>query len=802
MIKKLGITFICFCTGVLLFAQNNDYFNLKDVKTFRFDHLELKTEKEIDQFIRNPEAFNFIEALKINETPRLNEILNSSNICSYIKELDLSAYKGDLNPQTFDSCGGIEILHISINEEKLEQLKYLSSIKNLNTVYLYIVGKPEDLSGLKYLPILKELHVIGEFLPKDLIKLFDYLEAQTFLYTLGISIDRITDLPQNVMRFKTLSKLNLYDNLSVYSNNGIYELNEEKLSIIFNLYSDMINAIGISYFSSNGNLADFEIAYLQNLYKGELVPQQFEQAEETINDLEVIPFKKDFIPDFSLSPEFHKPYPKISPAEEIFVINPNNSSVIYSNSGLKLTIAANSFVNDNNEDVKEPVYIKIIQLNTPTDLLFAGFDLKVGDNQLCNQFLFNIQATSEKGSAKLREGYQIKVNMPVTADSAKTYFFDYESNTWQDLDFYNQVFATNFTAIDFYKIESNTLSTSYFQYDTSSFKERFWGKKNIVLNDANNPNQMLFRKKQFYTDLDRTWLKDYNANGSLKGFKIKNGKSYIKIQKVIPKVRNKQRLYFKLLDKTEQKIFAELSAFKNINFNSIINPENKKEFNETYLKNIKYYDILIHYGSGKEFCEITLKTAEGFKKIKAYITDSEDKKTIKKQMLKFAKAYKSYQRIRAKREFEFNTLNKLRFEEFKTYTNSKLQLLQKNNKSTELKIHQLGTFGLMYTKKPEFTTNIIAQYTDESGLPIDIKEIYMIDSRYNTFFKIEVGNIAFDPLNCTCIVAVDYSGNLYFANKSDVAMSNLSNNSLIYIKLKKVNPGITSIPMFNHLIRN
>ena len=802
MIKKLSVVLLLICKSILSFAQSNDYFNLKDVKTYRFDHLELSTPKAIDQFIQSPNDYNFIEALKINQTNKLSEIFTQTGVGEIIKELNLIDYHGEFNANTFDSCSGIEILHISINEEKLDALKYISKIKNLETLYIYILGKSENLSALKSLPNLKELHIIGDFLPKDLVQIPGFIQNQTTMQTLGLSIDRITDLPANIIRFKTLSRLNLYDNLSVFTNKGIEDLSEEKLSILFNINSDNINAISISYFSNNGKLIDFEIEYLQNLYKGEIVPQQFGENENDKQETGNIPFAKEFVPDFGSSPEFNKPYPKISPNTEYFTINPSTNSLIYSNSGLKLSVAANSFVNEKGEDITVPIYLKLIQINSPSDILFAGLNFKNGDRQFCNQFLFNIQATCDKSAAKLKEGFQIKANLPVNSDSALTYFFDYESNTWQDLNFYNQVFASNFTPIDFYKIENGNQCNSYYQFDTSSFKQRFFGKHNIFLSDKENNSQLVFKSQTFYTDLDRTWSKDFNSNGNLKGLKIKKGKSYIKIQKVIPKVRNKERQYFKVLDKTEQEIFAELKAFKAINFNTVVNAENKKEFNETYIKNTKYFDVQIHYTKGKEYCEINIKTIDGFKRLQAFITDTDNKKLLKKQISKFAKAYKNYLHIRAKREMEFNALNKVRFSEFKAYSNERIKGLQKDNKISEIKIHQLGTFGYLLDKIPSFSTNIIAQYTDETGLPIDVKNLFLIDSRYNSVFKIQVGNISFDPNNVSCIVATDYSGNLFYANKSDISASNLSNNSLIYIKLKKVSPNLSNINLFNVLLKN
>jgi hypothetical protein len=394
------------------------------------------------------------------------------------------------------------------------------------------------------------------------------------------------------------------------------------------------------------------------------------------------------------------------------------------------------------------------------------------------------------------------VIMPAATDSAVNYFFDYESNSWQDLNLYNQVFANNFVPTDFYKIETPKQHTAYYQFDTSSFNARFNGPHNYFLNDKGNGNQLLFRKKSYYTDLDRTWVKDYNQAGRLNGIRVKNGKALVKVQKVIPKVRNKERQYFKVLDKTEQKIVPELAAIKGINFNVRINPENKKEFNDNYVREVKFFDVRIHYTEGREFCEITLKTTEGFRKLNAYITDSEDKEVIKSQLKKFKKAYEQYLKIKARRALEFNTLNTLRYDEYKQFSSQKIKELEKKSQFSEIKIQQLGTFGLLYTREPVFSTNLIVQYTDLTGIPIDVKELFLVDTRYNTVFRVQAGNITFDPGTTQYFVATDYSGNLYYANKNDIMASNLSNNALTYIKMKKVDPNLNNVAFFNNLVKN
>jgi hypothetical protein len=802
MIKIFTIALVFFCTSVVSIAQNNDYYNLKEVAKFRFDHLELNTADDIKVYLQKTSEYNFIDALKVNQTTRLDEILSETKYCGFIRELDLSNYSGDYDSHTFDSCVNLEILHVTIREDKIDQLKAFVSAKQLQSLYITILGKTEKLKPFSQLPRLKELHIFGEFLPQDLSQLLVQIEEQSKLKTLSLSVDRITDLPKEIIKFKKIEKLNLYDNLSIFTNKGIDDLSEEKLSIIYNLGADLVNAISVSYFSNNGELAPFEKQFLQSVYNGEILPMQFQTDEYTNEEAVHIPFDKAFEPNFLQTSEFNPPYTPIQSQNEVFMILPGTNSVVYSNSGMKISIPANSFVNENGNQIEETIYLRIIQINKPTELLFTGIRLKNGSRQFCNNYMFNLSATTSKSSAKLKEGFQLKVLMPKAIDSSKLYFFDYESNTWQDQDFYNQVFATNFTPIDFYKLENGTPLNTYYQFDTSSFEQRFYGEHHYFLNDYKSGSQLLYKLKKYYTDLDREWINNYNKNGKLKGLKIKHGRAYVKIQKVIPKVRNKEKVYFKILDKTKQEILPELCAFKRINLNVPVDINNRREFTDNFIRNAKYFDVKIEYTNGKNYCDIILKTKDGFKKLTAYITDSDDKKLIKKQLLKFSKAYKKYLQIRSKRRKEFESLNLIRFNEFKAYTETKINGLITDNATSEVKIHQLGSFSLMYDEEPEFTTNIIAQYTDFSGLPIDIKDLFYIDSRYNTVFRKEVGNISFDPEYCRCFIATDYSGNLYYATKNDVSSSNLSNNSLTYIKLQKVNPSVNTIQMFNNLIRN
>lgn len=811
MRKILIVVIAILYTGVPMSAQSGDFFTPKEVKKYRFSHLELQNEKDATEFINNTFNYNFIEALKVSNSNRIKTILDKLSSCYNLTELNLTDYRGELYENLFDSCKGIEVLHLRMDDDQLPQLKNLNKIKSLKVLYLYINGKTEQIDFIHLLPQLREFHVIGDFLPKDIDEIIEQLKNQNSLNILGISVDRTTDISYKIRGLKYLSKLNLYDNLSLASqqnasNNtevpNLNELIEEKLDLRYTMSPDLMGFISISYFSSYDQLSDFERDNFKKIYQAE---STFFIEDEDVDAMALKgtfrEFNKNFKPNFGNSPEFKLPYPQITPHSETFVIDPSNDNILHSKSGFRLTIPQNCFQDATGQNITDKVYIKITQMTHPVELYFSG--LKFGDNKnnFSNNFTFNVQATGEKGPALLKENYQLNAFIPQNTDSAVAYFFDYESMTWQDMNLYNKVFASNFVSTDFYKIEHSKNTSNVYLLDTSSFENRFNNSENYFLIDNDVQQQYIFKKQYFYTDLDRPWLRSYNDKGKMLGQRIKRGKSFVKIEKVIPKVRIKNKQYFKILDKTNV-LFPELKYLKNINFNTDIDPENKHQFREYYIKNAKYQDVRIEYKRGEDFCTIVLKTNDGYKLLKAYFTDSDVKKTRLRQIRKFEKAYAAYFKVKSKRGLEFNALNKNRLQEYQLHNELEHEDFIKSKKYSEIKIHQLGSFSFLYPVQANFNKYVIVQYTDFNGLPIDVKNLYLIDKRYNCIFKLQLESLNYDQSNTEYIFATDYAGNLYYANKSDIDTIRVGNNSLTYLKLKRVNANITDINTILQLIKN
>ncbi len=806
MRTKLLFFFFILLSNYSAYSQLSDYYNLKDVKKYRFNRLSINNVKDAQDFVANASEYNFVTGIKLENAIDIKSILDKTKNFYEFSELNLKDYKGDITDHTFDSCVEIEVLHLKLEENKLGQLSSLPPLKRLTALYLYIHGKPESLQDLKLIPNLQELRIIGDFLPQQLKEMVEILKFNPRLHVFGVSVDRVTDLPLNILSLRFVGEIYVYDNLSVFTNGGIEDLNEEKVTIFFNIASDLSSAVAIKYMSTGNELAAFETAYLEKLYRGQIIternlgiPVYGEEVEG--EEKFFIPFKNEFNPSFVKPVEFNFPVNDIKPKVEIFKIDPTKDAIITTNSGLRLVIAKNSFSALNSPTVTEPIYIKLSEIVSTSELLFGGVNLEAGQQGYYNnRYLINVQATTATSEVSLKENYQIKAILPITKDSTMENFFDYESNSWQDLTLYNSVFNSTLEPIDFYKIENQGNAVNYVVFDTSAFETRFKRQANFFLNDQLNDQQLMFANKGLYTDPDRAWKK-YNQDGKKVGVRIKKGKALVKIQKVTPKKRNKERQYFKLVDRTEQGIFSELKCLKGINFNVKTNPENKRELTENFIKNYKYQDVRVDYNAGQNTCIILLKYEDGYKQLTAFITDAEDDKNLKKQLKKFDRAYKKYRHHLEQRAKSFDDNNDARYEEYLQYVREKVKANVNSNNITEIRLNQLGSFGLFTLKPIEFNTNLIVQYTDERGVPIDVKELFMIDSRYQTVISLDFKNLAITPSTCQLLFATDYNGDIYFANKSDIAAMNLTNNSLTYIKLSLIKVKLKSIEGFNHYVK-
>ncbi|MBC7425983.1 MAG: hypothetical protein H7321_05560 [Bacteroidia bacterium] len=781
------------------FAQTKDYYSLKEVVRNRFVKLEINTQSEALQFAKNAEKLFYISSIRINGDVDVLTVLRAALKIDELTDIQFKRFNNFPSKALLDSLIYIESITIYSNEENTERIADLASLPTLNSLTIYLDEKVENYKFLKpFERKINNLSLIGDLLPRHLEEITNILSSFPFLNTLSLSVDRLTDLPSSLSSLKMLSTLNLYDNLSRAAGNGIEDLGVEYFEIIYDKEYDVSKGIRINYFSDNNSLSEFERDRLIAIWKGELfvtnakIPETFSLNSDSAGA--IISFAQAPSIDFVSSPALSPPYERIKKQGEIFAIDPHKAAILHTLNGINALIPAESFVDDENNSPAETVYVRITHLENQADLLFTGVPMKaIGGSDpeyFSSKTMFNIVASTSKNNLKLKEGRQIKVEYFGDNDTlAGNYLLDPESKSWFDLRIYYYSDA-GIIPQDFYNLKQSPSSENYYHLDNSDFNSRFFSENNYFLNDAFTTVQNIVIEGKYVVKPQQNW-EVQNINKIY--VKVKKGRSLIKIQRLAPKDAVKGFIYFRLTDKLNNLLFPELKPFSKFNFIYISSKEDKKEFTREYVSQMKYNDIRIKYVSGNEFCLITLKTDEGFIQIKALITDEKSVKKKAKEIAFFSKLYKKYSTSLAARENAFNNSILNRATAYKQYFSSRENSMNKTKKLQEIRIRELGVFAAMTEEKTGATSEIIAAYTDNGGLPIDVKQVYVIQKNINSVQVLKPGNIMLDLVNTSLIAVIDYTGNFYYLTAKDLKSLNLTSNSLVYFRMTKLLPATKTI---------
>ena len=93
---KFRFFFFIFLSAFSAHAQISDYYNLKDVKNYRFDKLSISSAKDAQVFTANALEYNFVTGIKLENAIDIKSILDKTKNFYEFNELNLKNYKGDI----------------------------------------------------------------------------------------------------------------------------------------------------------------------------------------------------------------------------------------------------------------------------------------------------------------------------------------------------------------------------------------------------------------------------------------------------------------------------------------------------------------------------------------------------------------------------------------------------------------------------------------------------------------------------------------------------------------------------------
>jgi hypothetical protein len=296
--------------------------------------------------------------------------------------------------------------------------------------------------------------------------------------------------------------------------------------------------------------------------------------------------------------------------------------------------------------------------------------------------------------------------------------------------------------------------------------------------DEHSNYEKLFKFQKYFVGKDYEW----DPKTAKQSFKIKNGKALFRIDKKRPKNSQKGDVFFTLSDKFEGKFFPEMKLLKNKLF-KYAGSENSKEFNARFRRGKYFIDYILETESRDGKWRLIMKTTEGFEEIK--VEPVFYKKTGKpmKKKANVRLLNKFTNKIAARQE-TFNQFLDQRLADYAEYYDQRqISFLKKGNLHTEF-IRQTGLFGMFNIVPLENPVEFFIKLHDDNGLPIDSKDIFVIDKKTGFSKRIAQGNQKLNPELISMIICVDYSGNIYYLSGDDIKKTGFSDGSIYFLKLR------------------
>ncbi len=737
-------------------------FILKEVsKNKNIDELTISLNNNTT-ILLNKYDLSHITSLKIYNSANLNqkELLNNKSLLKHL--------------QSFTWINN----HQKIDTLILRQFKNLTKIEMIDT----IVNFSHD----------SILHQISKI--KTLTELTISFKNEKFTYDLR-KIKELRSLSLiNIEKYKEDFKTREFLNLDETNSHTINEGNKEPKINYYNndtvLYKNERRFI-----IKNFNLNTLEKAVpcegIEFIFKNDIT---YKNITAINTDTIYKPYFKRPISTLQISPYYLK-------------IDNNKDTNIVLESGTKISILKNSFVNEKGEVINKNLTLIYREFADPISIFASGIPMNTTFNgkkeTLSSAGMFEIRVFQNKKELQIKSGQTINIEF-ASIDDGKNYNFcnfDINKKEWVDENKKLEIsdidcdFIKNNRAQNNLLLKPNVQFSKNINFDTTSFNNRFNNFDYYYLCDKNFKKQTILYEDGF-------WVR----NKKIRNFKIYNNKISKRKNLVkftfVPKTKNDSSVFVKINLKTNQMklFFPELAYFNHITF---YNDEfiKSKQFKSKYFKNKMYSDIRVEYKKGDDHCVFILKDKKEYIRIEMNLYDEFVTKPIKQRYYKntFYRAYLKYKRKLGEREESYNMslkiqfINKLREQpqnllkiENDTNRNKVVVWMKPINASRKVELVKTGFYNCDVVYENVLAKVYNLELKDKENKTIKFNTIYIFDENANTYFNYNTSNVVLEPKTLMGIIVTTESGEIYYINKYDLPTINFDTEKVEIIMNKNI----------------
>jgi hypothetical protein len=785
---SVWILIICACYTPMHAQLNGPWTPVGQIKRNTVEEaIVVSSEKDIDKIKSKPSLLSDAFSVKIQNIQNPSELFKLFTVWQDIGEVYLKNSGALLKREDFSILQHVDHIIVEVGAEDSNLLVNIADIPSLEKITLILKEVPENWDFLYYYQKIKKLHIYANFLPEDLHKVVDKLMVFHKLQELGLSVDFATDLPRNLNLIAGLKILKLYDNHSRINHQNMMRVQPESFNIVGILGNDQPIQFSVLFYAQDFGLTYREHKYLEQIWMGRKI------GFEPLDELPEIRGKKDM---YKLAPKPDFPHPDgldlflqgLYPDAESFKINPDQNNILHTRSGMNIYIPAGSILNNNDKSYTGNAFVSIRYMNNLLDMAMRGMDLKVtrfqGSPLYQASTAFEIQISDGVFPLKFSGAVNIKVEIPNRDTSASLYYFDSESKGFLDYELFklvNQSSDQKIIPIRYDEWLRKDLANHHYYLDERPFNDRFIDPDNFFLLDKDVKAEKFVKNGRYFTAKVMPWSKIQINPKNIRT--VKEGRKLLSVKRMNIKGKSKNDLFYSITEPSD--LFNELRFFRKRVF-KYADTLDRKMFANAFSRGIRYSDFRLETKHPQKHWEFILKSDLGYKIIKteAALYNRKGKKISERKTQKILNKYHKTQKDRA---LSFNNFLETRKQSYAEFFQKRQNDWEKKGQFKSIFIQNEGIYSFMtIAEKDENEIDLHLTYLTSNGLPIDVKDLIVIDKTAGNVRKINKGNVKLNIENISLLLCTDFQNNLYYLTGDHLRNSGLTDGSIFFIKMNSL----------------
>lgn len=799
---------LCSISTVLAQKPGTEFVSVKAALQTKANKILISSAGDVKLLKKNLKNLPSIVGVRIDGNVNATEISSLLGNMEDLEQVQLLNFSGTVTNSFLNNISMVQDLVFMIKQNNEDVLNLLLDLPMLNgATFWFTEAVPDNFNFLANYNAFKKIGIIAPLVAKDLPALIGLLNNFEHLEELTISVDRISELP-SLKGLPYLKKITIIDNLGWLANKGFTDLEVKN----FRLMTDSLHTIDFSYLSDGLELYDDEIEHLKtcvgaaNYVPGASQPITAEtvtMGEATSKKATMVVYQKENPPQY-LNNGYNNSITRLETGVETYLLSKDQNHVIYSPKGLRITIPAIEVKTSASTCGGNELYMKLRIMQSASEQLARSpsgyyYGGEKESNILAADKVFEITFGCKGDQVSLPLPPHIYVDAVTRSDSAMM-AWRYEQSEWVSNARYisssspDDAPAIRIEPRQITEILQSGASHIHFPMDTTGIEDRFWSESYNFLTPAE-------LSSSYYTTANGYYIALADKNAGTNGkepVSAKKGKSLIQLSKAYVDRKVEPGVIKVLLtDKTGYKLFPELKAFKNYAF-VIEDTINSRRFSQEFVYRKKINDLRIEYTSGN-IAYVWLKTEEGFIKLSVTADYDASGKRNASALKSFNKKYKKYLAMLAKRSLAFSNYQNKNF-------SSNIKNIQKRFEDAKAYEKQnafivtdgVYSFASIATMQDSFL--LIAKFITSEGLPIDVKNSWVVYPSLKTCRQFEEGNISLNPSQFSHIICKDFDGQLYLINRETLMNMQPQDGGLLYVPMIPISEQVRNMADWNKIL--